>query len=327
MPPIQLQSITGSLSAIRSFQKAETLQTISNQRLASGLRINASNDDAAGLQISEKLNSQIRGNQKALDNVQDGINLLKTVDGFFETITNIFQRQRELSVQAANATNGNQQLQALDNEFNQLKNEAIRLNQTLYSSGNPLLRIWSTGGDPGTIPSTTLQIGDNGTSNSQLDITALVQAPTGATDASNPNGGLTLVEGIYSGYFNNAYDPLGLPLDAGFYSGTSTSEDTNDRFVKGDSSSTIANLDKAINAIQTGFRAPIGATINRLQLAANQISNNIENQTSANSRIRSTDYAVTTTQSLQNQILRQSALSILTQTSQNARVALNLISS
>jgi flagellin len=73
------------------------------EKLASGYRINRAGDDAAGLQVSEKLRAQIRGSQKALDNVQDGINMLNIADGAMQSITDAVQRMRELAVQAASS--------------------------------------------------------------------------------------------------------------------------------------------------------------------------------------------------------------------------------
>jgi flagellin len=90
------------------------------EKLASGYRINRAGDDAAGLQVSEKLRAQIRGSQKALDNVQDGINMLNIADGALQTITDAVQRMRELAVQASNDTYSTAQRSAMQTEYDSL---------------------------------------------------------------------------------------------------------------------------------------------------------------------------------------------------------------
>ena len=101
---LDINTNVAAMSAQR-FLNANTFQlSRSMERLASGFRINRAGDDAAGLQLSENLRAQIRGSQKALANVQDGVNVLNLADGNFDTITSNLQRMRELTVQAANDT-------------------------------------------------------------------------------------------------------------------------------------------------------------------------------------------------------------------------------
>ena len=97
------------------------------ERLSSGLRINRAADDAAGLAISEKLRSQIRGLNQALANTQDGINLIQTTEGALEETTTLLQRMRELSVQAANDTNTNSDRQKIQEEIMQLREELTKI--------------------------------------------------------------------------------------------------------------------------------------------------------------------------------------------------------
>ena len=91
----------GSINAQRHLAVNTHALSKTMEKLASGFRINRASDDAAGLQLSENLRSQIRGSKKALDNVQDGINLLNIVDGIYGQMTDNLQRMRELAVQAA----------------------------------------------------------------------------------------------------------------------------------------------------------------------------------------------------------------------------------
>src|ERR1044072_6996118 len=100
--PLVVNTNTASLSAQRHLGVNASAVSRSMERLASGMRINRAGDDAAGLQLSENLRAQIRGSQKALDNVQDGINVLNIADGAFQQIEENMQRIRELAIQSSN---------------------------------------------------------------------------------------------------------------------------------------------------------------------------------------------------------------------------------
>ncbi|MFN7309762.1 MAG: flagellin [Vampirovibrionales bacterium] len=112
--------------------------------LASGYRINKASDDAAGLQISESLRSQIRGSQQADNNVQDAMNMLNTVDGSLSTITENLQRVRELAVQGANDTLGTDQRSAIKTEMTQLINDIDRIANGTSFNGKNILSSFTT---------------------------------------------------------------------------------------------------------------------------------------------------------------------------------------
>jgi len=125
----------------------------SMERLSSGLRINRASDDAAGLAISEKLSSQVRGLNQAIRNAQDGISLIQTAEGALNETHNILQRMRELAVQAANGTLSEEDKKAIQEEIVQLREEIDRIaNYTEFNT----MRILN--GSLGTI---TFQIGAN----------------------------------------------------------------------------------------------------------------------------------------------------------------------
>jgi len=94
-----------SLNAQRQLNKSQTTQNQAMERLSSGLRINSAKDDAAGLGISTAMTSQVNGLNQAVRNANDGISMTQTAEGAMDEMTNILQRMRELSVQAANDTN------------------------------------------------------------------------------------------------------------------------------------------------------------------------------------------------------------------------------
>jgi flagellin len=109
------------------------------QRLSSGLRINSAKDDAAGLSISNRMTSQIRGMDQAVRNANDGISLAQTAEGALGETTNLLQRMRELSIQSSNATNSASDRKSLQAEVNQLKSELSRIANTTNFNGNKLL--------------------------------------------------------------------------------------------------------------------------------------------------------------------------------------------
>jgi hypothetical protein len=109
-------------------------KTKSSEKLASGYKINRSADDAAGLQISEKMRSQIRGLNQASENIQDGISLCQVADGALNESHAVLQRMRELSVQAANDTNSDEDRNAIQQEIDQLTKEVDRIaNDTSFN--------------------------------------------------------------------------------------------------------------------------------------------------------------------------------------------------
>jgi flagellin len=160
--PIYINTNVSTLTAQRSLNFNSNILNKSLEKLSTGFRINRANDDAAGLQISELLRTQIRGSQKALDNTQDGINVLNIADGAYNTITDSLQRVRELVVQASSDTNGTAQRNAIKSELDQLSSEIDRIVQTTSFNGRQLLN--------GTNTTYFLQVGANGTANDQINV-------------------------------------------------------------------------------------------------------------------------------------------------------------
>jgi len=128
-----------SLNAQRNLGRSQNELQTSLQRLSSGLRINSAKDDAAGLAISDRFTTQIRGLGQASRNANDAISLAQTAEGALAESTNILQRIRELSVQSANSTNSASDRQALQSEVNQLVSELDRISNTTSFNGLKLL--------------------------------------------------------------------------------------------------------------------------------------------------------------------------------------------
>lgn len=128
-----------SLNAQRNLNKSQGGLATSLQRLSSGLRINSAKDDAAGLAISNKFTSQIRGLNQAARNANDGISIAQTAEGALEETTNAMQRIRELAIQSANGSNGATERAALQKEASQLISEVNRIADTTAFGGRKLL--------------------------------------------------------------------------------------------------------------------------------------------------------------------------------------------
>ncbi len=128
-----------SLNSQRSLSRSQGSMQTSLERLSSGLRINRAKDDAAGLAISERMTSQIRGLNQAVRNGNDGISMVQTAEGGLEEAANILQRVRELSVQSANSSNSSSDRAALQDEVNQLKQELDRIAGNTEFNGVKLL--------------------------------------------------------------------------------------------------------------------------------------------------------------------------------------------
>jgi len=142
-----------SLNSQRNLNSSQAALQTSLQRLSSGLRINSAKDDAAGLAISERFTSQIRGLDQAVRNANDGISLAQTAEGALSESGNILQRIRELAVQSANATNSASDRQALQSEVSELVSELDRIASSTEFNGQKLL--------DGTFGTATFQVGAN----------------------------------------------------------------------------------------------------------------------------------------------------------------------
>ncbi|MDQ6882503.1 MAG: flagellin [Pseudomonadota bacterium] len=154
-----------SLNAQRNLNHSQAALQTSLQRLSSGLRINSAKDDAAGLAIAQRFTSQINGLDQAARNANDGISLAQTAEGSLGTITDNLQRIRQLSVQAANATNTSSDRAALQTEVAQLKLEVDRVANNSSFNGVKLL--------DGSNPSFTFQVGSNTSNNDVIAVTGL----------------------------------------------------------------------------------------------------------------------------------------------------------
>ncbi len=155
-----------SLNAQRNLSKSQSQLATSMQRLSSGLRINSAKDDAAGLAISERMSTQVRGLTVAMRNANDGISLAQTAEGALSSVGNNLQRIRELAVQSRNATNSAEDRAALNAEVQQLKSEVTRIAQQTSFNGTNLL--------DGSFTNMAFQVGAN--QGQTIDVKSLANA-------------------------------------------------------------------------------------------------------------------------------------------------------
>jgi len=143
--PQTINTNVQSLNAQRNLNNSQASLSTSMQRLSSGLRVNSAKDDAAGLAIAERMQTQVRGMNVAIRNANDGISLAQVAEGAIGKLADMMQRMRELAVQSANATNGDQDRANLDAEFQQLAAEITRTIDKTKFNGQAIL-----GADAGT---------------------------------------------------------------------------------------------------------------------------------------------------------------------------------
>ncbi|CAM3849929.1 Lateral flagellin [Pseudomonas reidholzensis] len=144
---------TTSLNVQKNLNRATDALSTSMTRLSSGLKINSAKDDAAGLQIANKMTSQIRGQTMAIKNANDGISIAQTAEGAMQEQTNILQRMRELAIQSRNDTNSAEDREALDKEFQSMASELTRIADSTQLNGKNLL--------DGSASTMTFQVGSN----------------------------------------------------------------------------------------------------------------------------------------------------------------------
>lgn len=181
-----------SLNAQRNLTASQGGMAVSLQRLSSGLRINSAKDDAAGLAISERFGSQIRGLNQAVRNANDGISLAQTAEGSLGTVTNNLQRIRELAVQSSNATNTNNDRAALQTEVSQLLAEIDRVADQTSFNGVKLV--------DGSFTGAVFQVGAN--AGETITLSAITDANTAALGSvtQNTSAGLTVAASGLTGF-------------------------------------------------------------------------------------------------------------------------------
>jgi flagellin len=310
-----------SLNAQRQLNNSSMALDTSFQRLSSGLRINSAKDDAAGMQISNRLTGQINGLSQGSRNANDGISLAQTAEGALDETTQMFQRVRTLAQQASNGSNTDEDRLAIQEEIRSLMSEVNRVATDTTFGGQNLL--------DGSYQA-SFQVGADAVQTIGFSMQNI--GGTAAINSISANGGFTLsgIAGVASAVTGNELSALAVGVSdidgaavtetfANTYIATSisVSSQTNAQVVMAGMDSLIAVVDKK--------RAELGAVQNRFQSTIRNQSNISENLSAARSRISDTDFAVETANLTKMQILQQASSSILSQANQRPQVALSLL--
>ncbi len=310
-----------SLNAQRMMANSTNALDTSYKRLASGLRINSAKDDAAGLQISDRLTSQINGLNQGNRNAQDGISLAQTAEGAMDEMVTMYQRVRTLALQSANGTNSQADRDALQQEVTQLCSEIDRITKDTTFAGEKIL----TGAK-----STNNELGTASAKSGYSRSSATVDFQVGA----DTNQKISVSLGLGTDGLGFSVKDVALSVGATKSAAIDTAatkylkangdELTFDISSAATAQNTLANIDSFIAKVDSK-RAELGATQNRLESTIRNQSNVSENVAAARSRIRDTDFASETAAMTQQNIIQQASQSILSQANQRPQVALSLL--
>ena len=255
----------------------KAISTVMNT-LSTGKRINSAKDDAAGLAISTKMTSQIRGLNMGVRHANDAISLIQTAEGGTEAITQMLQRMRELAVQSATDTYSPTDRALLQKEFSQLREEISRTAQLTNFNGQQLLQDGSL---------LTFQVGANSGDTLTYSTTNLSATIALGGTSIGDTGGASI----------------------------STREGAE---------SSMTTIDNALDQINAE-RARMGAMINRLGYAGDNLVNISQNLTAARSRVEVTEYASATRELARTQIIQQAGMAMLAQANQQPQAVLALL--
>lgn len=281
-----------SLNAQRQLMRTEGGLQTAMQRLSSGLRINSAKDDAAGLQIANKMQVQTNGMSVAIRNANDGISLAQTAEGAMEEMTNALQRMRDLAMQASNGALSTDDRAALNDEFVSLRSEIDRIADTTTFNGNNLLNSSAT----------------------DIEVTV------------DYNGGANNVN-IKIADFNIAAfgDGLSISDAAGAAAAVTAVDISSDHIAAAaDAKTAIGNIDDALKFVDAQ-RAQLGAVQNRLTSTVSNLSNVRENLTASRSRIMDTDFAAETANLSKFQVMQQAGTAVLAQANAIPQNVLSLL--
>ncbi len=276
-----------SLNAQRNLSTSQSQLSTSMQRLSSGLRVNSAKDDAAGLAIAERMNTQVRGMNVAMRNANDGISMAQVGEGALGKVSDLFQRMRELAVQSANGTNDGDDRISLNEEFVQLAQEATRtLGGTQFNGQNILASTEAS----------TFQIGaNNDTALDRLSVQGF-----NWTDAAE-------ITTLLGNAVITGTETPGMQISD--LAGAQT---------------VIDAIDGALDAINSQ-RAEFGAVQNRFENVISNLLGAAENQSAARSRIMDADYAAETANLSRAQILQQAGNAMVAQANQLPQQVLSLL--
>ena len=298
---IYVNTNVSSINTTNKLTKATNSLDTTYKRLSSGLRINSAKDDAAGLQISNRLTSQINGLKQGNRNANDGIALAQTAEGALDEVTNMLQRIRTLAVQSANGTNTTADRASIQEEVNNLCAEITRISCKTTFGGQQILA--GADGENTLLKGgkVEFQVGANHDDTISIDLSEGFSINDMKTKAGGKAKDINMLKDA-DGVANGAF-------------GVSTAVNAQ---------KTLEGIDDII-AFVDKKRGQLGAVQNRLESTIANQSNIAENESDARSRIRDTDYAEEAANLSQQNIIQQAASSMLTQANARPQIALSLL--
>ena len=317
--PVYVNTNYSALQGQRYLGNVQNSLTTTYQRLSSGLRINSAKDDAAGLQIADRLTSQINGLNQGNRNASDGIALAQTIESGMDEMSGMLQKIRTLAVQASNGTNTLEDRKALSKEASALANEISRIADQTTFAGKKILKGYdknsgiyeaaAAGAAPkdGSTGKLTLQVGSNKGDTISFQMTSFMFSMIASSAKQQ-----ALVK---SGGAPEAGKPIGVAAGGVITVSFSAVADTQ---------SLIQAMDAMIAHVD-GARADLGALQNRLESSIRNQSNVAANEADARSRIRDADFAEESANLSQQSIIQQAAASMLMQANTRPQLGLSLL--
>ena len=311
---VYVNTNVSSLNGQRYLSNVQNSLNTTYTRLSSGLRINSAKDDAAGLQIADRLTSQINGLNQGNRNANDGIALAQTVEGGLDEISNMLQRMRTLAVQSANGTLGDDDRVAIQNESDQLVQEIQRIAEETTFGGKTILAGYDANG--------------NSIYANNATMAGLVDDITGAqlTLHVGANTDNQIDMEVYNFLFSKLAAAAGISAADSYSVGAGATDGIGrirmDKQSKANAA--IENIDSLIKVVDSQ-RADLGAIQNRLESSIRNQSNVSANSADARSRIRDADFAEESANLSQQSIIQQAATSMLMQANTRPQLALSML--
>ena len=310
---IYIATNTASLFAQRMLANTQNALDASCKRLASGLRINSAKDDPAGLQISNRLTSEIEGLTQGNRNAQDGISFAAVAEGAMDEMTTMYQRIRTLALQSATGTLSSRDRQALQEEVSSLCAEIDRISGSTTFGGEKIFER-----EEGN-RSVSFQVGAYAGQTISMTLDASVTRKNDDGEDETVRAGKWSVAALADAM--GITDGL-MSCDPAQYSGSDGM--AFDITTQDGAQKVLEHIDSFIAAVDSK-RAYFGAIQNRLDSTIRYQSNTIENLSQARSRIRDTDYAAEVANMMQQNIMLQVVQAILSQANQRPQMALKLL--
>ena len=286
---LSIHTNTASLAGIAAWDKTAKSLSTSMTRLSTGYRINSAMDDAAGLQIAKRLDSQNSGTKVAMRNIQNGISMLQTFDSVVGGLIEVYTRMKDLATQAADGSTTLDDKAAIEMEFEELYDQHWELMGTKYNGEGLILDSASGSNDSKLLNPVTFQIGAS--QDEQMTVTLIDALPSSSLVSTWGGWGINM--DLHDLITNRAHEAMD-------------------------------SLETGINGWAT-IRSAIGATANRLEHAYNNAAQMSMNVEAAQGRIMDTDFAEESANLTKNQMLMQASTAMLKKHGVNSQLVLSLL--